>query len=141
MIIQRTLVVIGIPGLGVPLREVARQLEHVEGVAGFRRIGTEKGRKPLLRRKRFVVAVAADDIGTFPRDHVPEEFTTFAVGFITGEFVAARHADELGDLGVGVQAGELVHAIDGRLEDRAVIETLGQFEVFGLAGNGVEIGQ
>ena len=60
---------------------------------------------------------------------------------VAGQFILPGGADELGDLRVGVQAGEAVLALRGRADDRHVVEPPGDLQVLLLAGQGIEVGQ
>ena len=141
MVVEGALVVVGVLGARVPLEEVARELEHVVGVAGLGRVRAQRLRELLLGREHLAVAVSADDVGSLLDHGVPEEARGGLERFLAGELVLARGADELGDLGVRVQAGQGVSPLGGRVQDGLVVEPLGELEVLGLAGPGVEIRQ
>src|SRR5580700_1058973 len=100
-------VIIRVLRLGSPGEELARELEHVVGVAGFlREIGKLGGEHVGWRAEMFTGAVAASDIAAMQRDLLPEKLSRIAVMWVAGEFEFARGADELGDLGIGVEGGE-----------------------------------
>ena len=57
------------------------------------------------------------------------------------QLVLPGGADELGNLGIGVQAGERVAWCGRRVENRMVVEPCGELQVLVFAGPGVEVGQ
>ena len=59
----------------------------------------------------------------------------------SGQLVLAGRADDLGNLRVRVHAVERVFAPGQRREDRLVVERLGEPQVVGVAGHGVEVGE
>ena len=59
----------------------------------------------------LAVAVPADHVGPLVDDRVPEERRGRLEPLLAGQLVLPGGADELGDLRVGVQAGEAVLAV------------------------------
>src|ERR1700677_1783953 len=104
MVQKSALVIVCVLRLGSPGEELAGELEHVVGVAGFlREIGKLGGEHVGRRAEMFAGAVAAGDVAAMQRDLLPEKLRRIAVMWVTGEFEFARGADELGDLGIGVE--------------------------------------
>ena len=89
----------------------------------------------------LVDAVAADADGAVGDDGVPEEAGGPVHGLVAGEVGYALEADDLGYLRVGVHAGEAVLSGQEGVEQGAVRESPGQFEIFGLAGDGGDVGK
>jgi len=108
VVVEGALVVIRISWFGVPLEEVARQLEHVVGVASLCRVRPERLGERFFGGEMFAVTMPADDVRSLVDDRVPEEQGSGFERFLAGEFILARRSDEFGDLGVGMEAGELV---------------------------------
>lgn len=99
-------------GFGVPSEEMAGQLEHVIGVAGFLAEVGELGGEDVGRRaEMFVDAVAASDVAAVKGDLLPEKERGVAIVCIASELELARRADEFGDLRVGMEASEGVAAL------------------------------
>ena len=59
-------------------------------------------------------------------DGAVEEARCVGVARIAGQLVQPGEADQLGDLGVGVEAGQDVALLGQRVEHRAVAYALGQ---------------
>ena len=89
----------------------------------------------------LVVAVPADDVGPLVGHLVPKEGRGRLEPLLARQLVLPGRAHELGDLGVGVQAGEAVFAIQGRPDDLHVIEPPGDGQILRLAGQAVKVGQ
>ena len=141
MVPQRPFDVVGVFGLRRPREQVVRELDHVVGVA---RLGGARAQGPgqgLLRGEHLAVAVPADDVGPLVDHRVPEEVGGGAEGRIARQLVLQGVADELGDLRVGVQAGQGVAPAGGRIEDRVVVEPKRQVEILAVAGRHGQRGQ
>ena len=72
-------------------------------------------------------------------DRIPEEIGDGLVALVAGEFIAAGRADDLGNVGVGVEAGELVFARGQWIEESLVFEAQSAVEVLFVAGDGIEV--
>src|SRR5208337_2006235 len=104
---------------------MARQLEHVVGVAGFRRLGREMPGKIVRWKEMLAVAVAADDIGAMLRDAIPEETRDVFGALVPRQFILSRRADHLGNLRIGVKSVQAVLASGQRIEKGLLVECLG----------------
>ena len=117
-----------------------RELEHVVGAAGFAGGGIEMTRKGSHRKEMFVVAVAADDIGTMQCHPVPEIPGNVGKTGLSGQFIKPCGADGFGDLHVGMQSIKDVVAARQRIHDGPVIKFFRQVEIIGIAGQRIELG-
>ncbi len=93
------------------------------------------------REEVFTVAVAAGGEGAGGGDGFPEELGGGVVLGFAGELEEAFEADELGDLGVGVEAVEGVASLGEWIEDLLVAEAFGECEVGGVLREGENVGE
>src|SRR3546814_2185973 len=70
--------------------------------------------------------IAADDIAVMADDAIAEEAGSGLVLAVAGQFVEAREADQLGDLGVGVEPGQLIVPGGEGIENLAIVDALGE---------------
>ena len=89
----------------------------------------------------FVVAVAADDVGTVQRDAFPEEFRDVRVARVAGQFILPRRADDFRDLRVCVQAVQFVLPARERIENFLLVERFRRFQIIRVARDAVKICQ
>ena len=89
VVVECALVIVGVLGAGIPPEKVARQLEHVVGVAGLGRVRTQGLGELFLGREHLAVAVAADDVGPLLDDRIPEEPRCGLRAIVAGQLVFA----------------------------------------------------
>jgi hypothetical protein len=128
-------------GVGVPAEDVPGELEHVVHVAGLGGGRAEAVVEAVGRAEVLVVAMPAGDVGVVVHHALPEERGGGAVGRVAGQLITGGQADEFGDLGVGVFAGQDVLAAGQGFEDGAMVNAARQREVTGVAGVGVKVGK
>src|SRR3546814_1442362 len=80
--------------------------------------------------------MAADDVAVVPRHYFPEEAGGVRIGRIARQLVQAAKADQLRDLGVGVDPGENVLALAQRVQNLLVAQALGQAQPASVEGAG-----
>ena len=122
MVVQGTLIIVGIGWGGRPLEEVPGQLQHIIGVAGLRRAGAEVGTELAGCIEMLAVGVCPDHVGTGVNHAVPEKFGGGAVFHVPGQLIKARQADQLRDLRVPMQPGQFVFAACEWVENGFVIK-------------------
>ena len=113
---------------------MARELEHVVGVAGLRSRRAEVLREFFFWNERFAVAVAAHHERAVVDDAVPEEARDVLEACVAGQLVLARRADDFRELCVGVQTVQRIFVSAQGIENRLVIEAMSNAEVLGVAG-------
>jgi hypothetical protein len=96
-------------------------------------------RELLFGEERLAVAVAAHDVGAVVDDAVPEEGGDVTKLRVAGQLVLAGRADDFRELRVGVQPAQRILAARQRIEDRLVIERMGDAQIVGVAGGRVDI--
>ncbi len=74
-------------------------------------------------------------------DLVPEIGRDIVIIFFSGHFVFTRRADDLGDLGVNMQALELIPLRRQRVEKNLVVKAAGQGKIIGVSGDRIQVGQ
>ena len=141
VVVQGAFVKVGIFGRRRPLEEMPRQLQHVVGVAGFRRARAKMLAERARRVEMLAVRVAADGVSARVDDAVPEVCGGRLVFRVAGQFVKPRQADEFGDLRVAVQAGQVVFALRQRVKNCLLIKFAGQIQVFRARPSGIDVGQ
>src|SRR6185437_11905880 len=106
---QGALVVVEVTRIGGPGEQVPRELEHVIAAAALLR-GTAQGVAELagIGVPALAVAGAAGGIAALADNLVPEIVGDLVVARVAGELVLAGGADDLRDMGVDVQALELI---------------------------------
>ena len=140
VVVEGTLVVVHVAGVGFPAEQLPGQLQHVVSDARFGAVpvqvlGLFAGSLEVLvevdpaRRKR----AGADH-------RVPEETGHRGVALLAGQFVEAGCPDDLGHLGVDMLARQLVALRSQRSEDALVVEALRQCQVILVASHGREPG-
>ena len=120
---------------------MARELEHVVSVAGLGGVRPQGLGEVFLGAEMLAITVAADHVGAFVDDRVPEEPRRAAERGVAGQFKLAGHADEFGNLSVGMEASELVLVRRRGIENAVMIEAQGGFEIFGVSRHRVQFGQ
>ncbi|MNC30496.1 hypothetical protein D3C75_787820 [compost metagenome] len=80
-------------------------------------------------------AVTADDIGALPCNHCPEKLGYAPVIGFSGNIIELGGADDLGDLGIGVFALQLVLSPGERIKNSLMAEPDGQLQISGVASN------
>ena len=125
----------------LPREDVARELEHVVGVARLGGGGAEVLGGFLDGMEMLAVAVATNAIGTVQRHALPEELRHITELLLARQLILARRAGDLGNLRVSVETVELVLTARQRVEAELVVERQRQLEVIGVAGNGVKVGE
>src|SRR5262245_18322490 len=96
-------------------------------------------RKLLDREEMLVITMATDNIGAVMGDALPEETRNIVVAILTGQLVFAGRADGFGDLCVGVQAVERIHAASKRIKSRMMIKFAGHAQVFRVSSDRVQV--
>ena len=143
MVVHGLLIEVGILAVVVVDKEVLGELHHVVGIAGLHTFpaGDEiaiffLGRKPLTN------GVATDGNSALPRDVLPKEPCSLAIGGRCALLVSALKANNLGNLRVGM------HIVNGRGlssghagEQPLVSIALGRLEITGIAGHLIGIGK
>ena len=99
MVDQRPFVEIHRLGARRPREEMARELQHVVGIAGLRAFSTEVMRGLLFREEGFAVAVPAGDERPVVHDAIPEEQRDVAIAAVAGQLIFAGDADNLRESG------------------------------------------
>src|ERR1017187_3734267 len=122
VVVKSALVKIHLRRVRFQREQLARELEHVVGVAGLTGIGAQMPRELVGREKMFVVAVSANDVGTAQRDGVPKSMCDGQKLRIASEFVFAGRADDFWNLRVRVDAVQLVFAARQRVENSGMVE-------------------
>jgi hypothetical protein len=121
--------------------EAARELDHVVGAARLGRVlgelaGHAAGVVPHLRLAR-----PADRVDVGPHDDVPEVARYVEVAPLAGVLEEAQRADHLGDVLVGVDVLQGVHALLHGHEELVFVEHARGVEELAPAGALVEPGQ
>ena len=87
----------------------------------------------------LVEAGVADDV-TARGEHFTEEVLgDFAVAAVAGDLIHAGCADDFGNVGVGVQALQLVAALGERIEEAGLLEEVSGVKIAILFGDGGEV--
>ena len=134
--------VVGVAYLLVTLEQHVRQAQHVVGVAGFRPFHLiDHGREVGVVMEVLLDAVAADGHRAALAHRVPESLRRPVEARLAGQLADALEPDHLGDLGVGVQAGELVFAPGQGVQDRVVRKAQRKVQVFFVAGQLKDVGE
>ncbi len=126
---------------GLPRIEMPGQLQHVVAVAAFAGLFGDMLGNGAGIREIFPVGIAADDIAILPDHGLPEEVGGNRVGGIAGDLVQARKADQLGNLGIGVDPGQAVLPLGQRIEHLAMAQPRRQRQPARIAGAGVKFGE
>lgn len=119
---KRPFVKVHCPRRSRPAKNVARQFEHVVGVAGFRAHGGKVICEAVDREEQLIVAVTADDVRTGEGHPFPEELRRVAQGTVARQFVLPRQPDQLGNLRVSVLPIQQIYALLERVEDEVIVE-------------------
>lgn len=123
----------------IPAKHVLGELQHIIDIAGFGRIIAQPLVQLVRRTEMFMVAMAAGDI-TMMIDHaVPEKAGGRPILRVARQFVKSGQAHELGNLGVGVFAGQDLLAAGQRVENRMVLEPASEFQIAFIAGISVQV--
>ena len=134
--------VVGVAGVGLPSEEVIGQLEHVVGVAGFLgEVGQLRGEHVGRSAEVFVDAVAASGVTAVQHDLLPEKLRGITIVGVARKFKFAGSGDEFGDLGVGMEAGERVVVLRGRVHNGVMVEAFCNDEVARIVCDGREVGE
>ena len=141
MIEEGPFVELGIANLRRQGEELPGHLEHVVDVTGLRGPPVDPVVQLVGRAEILVLAVTAGRKAVMLHDAVPEEPRGRAVGLVARHEITSQRAQELGHLGIAVLAGEDVLTPCQRIEDRAVLKTVGEDQPSPVARIGVEIGQ
>ena len=137
---QRALVVVGDGRVGGPAEQVARELQHVVGGAVLLRVAGELRREHVgIGLPPFAVGRAAGGVGAVPRDLAPEVLGDPPIALVARQLVAARGADHLRDVGVAVQALQLVAPLGQRREEALVVEAVREPAIALVSGDGGEV--
>jgi hypothetical protein len=98
-------------------------------------------REFLLGAEHLAIAIAAGHVRTLLGHDIPEERGDGAAVGPAGQLVLPGRAEDLGELGVRVEAGKPVLAFGQGIEDRMVVESLGKPQIGLLACNRGQLGQ
>ncbi len=148
MIVKRPLEVIGILGAGLALEQARREFEHVV------RVATLGGRRRQFLvivngRAGFHAGLVEPFLERIPADHkrmpLRHQFPEILGGFqfvgVAAEIAAMRNADGLGDVRIGVQAGQPVFARGQRTDKPRTVEHPRRLEMFPVTRNRIELRQ
>ena len=138
---QRPLVVVGVVRVGPEGEEPARQLEHVVDVARLGGTPVDPIAQLVRRAEVLVLAVPAAREAVVLHHAIPEEPRGEQIGGRVRVQKAGGRAEDLGDLRVGVRAGEVVLMAFERLEERAVLELVGERKPTRVARVGIQVAQ
>jgi len=132
----------GVARIGIAAVQLFGQPEHIVGVACFGSFTRFDHRGEILGGVEvFAHAVATEGGAAVVDDGGPEIARGIRPGGITAEFGNAGVADDFRDLRVGVESGEVVFVLEQWFECAAVGEALGEREIFGVASDGVYVGE
>ena len=126
--------------LRLPGIEVPGELQHIVAVARLARRLGDALRQLVGLAEMLALRIAADDIAVMMRDAVVEEARGIGMRGIAGQFVQAGEADQLGNLRIGVQPGELVAPGGERVEHRLVADLLRHPQPARVAGQRIGLG-
>src|SRR5262245_39788323 len=101
---------------------MAREFEHVVGVARLGGVRPERLGQFLFGRKQLAVTMTANHIRALLDDRVPEEQRSCLKGRVSVQFVLLGGSDKLGDLRVRVQPCELVLIVRSGIDYAVMIE-------------------
>src|SRR6185369_15561330 len=113
---------------------MARQLEHVVGVARLGGVFAELVVELVGSAKAFAVAVAAVHVSVMMDHALPEKLGRGFVGSVARELVATCESDEFRDLRVGVESLQVIFATRQRLEHGFVMKAARESQVLFVAG-------
>ena len=141
VIIESSLVKVGISGLGAHAEESLGEFEHIVGVA---RLGTFAVIHITLgiggRREMLATAVAAYRERAVVYDSLPEKCGCLAIVGVARELGHTLIAHDFGHLGVGMPVVEIVHSVAHAVKELVVGEASGRVEIFHFACHGIGIG-
>jgi len=104
---ESALVKVGVLRFGLLREQMASQLEHIVGVAGFLgKIGELRSQNGRRHAEVFADAVAPGDVAAVQGHLLPEKQRGVAIVRIASKLELARGADEFGDLRVGMRSAE-----------------------------------
>ena len=142
VVVQRALVVVDVLQLRPVGVEQPGQLQHVVGVAGLRALHFGDHRSEVVGRVEMLAhAVAAGRDGAVLNDCLPEEFGRGAPLRVVIDLRDPFVPDDLRDLRVGVQAGQVVLALQQRIQDQPVGKAPCQLQIALVAGDGGDVGE
>ncbi len=137
----RAIVIVEVRRVRLGRVELPRQLQHVVGVAALAGLLRDVARERAGLLEILAVAVAADHVSAVVSHRVPEEPGTAEFPRVVREFGVTGEPDQLRNLRVRVQEGELVTPVDQRGEDRLMVEALREPEPAPLAGPVGQLGE
>ena len=140
MIEQGALVEIGVVRVGLEREQQPGELQHVVHVARLAGAAIDHIAELVGGPEVLVLAVTAGGEGMMLRHLIPEEARGQEVGRGAGIHEALHRSEQLGDLGVAVRAAQVVLVALQRLDERPVLELVGEAEPTLVTRVGVQVG-